>query len=71
MVVRLRFFVGGGVVVRLRFFVGGGVVVRIRFFVQLSFVSVFYQSSVCAVRGALVYIQAHFDAYHKYTPDDF
>ena len=55
-VVRLRFFVGGvGVVVRLSFFVGGvGVVVRLRFFVQLSFFSVFYQSSVCAVRGALV-----------------
>ena len=35
-------------------FCGGGVVIRLRFFVQLSFFSVLYQSSVCAVRGALV-----------------
>ena len=34
--------------------VGGRVVVQLGFFVQLSFFSVFYQSSVCAVRGALV-----------------
>ena len=33
---------------------GSGVVVRLRFLVQLSFFSVFYQSSVCAVRGAIV-----------------
>ena len=31
--------------------------VRLRFFVQLSFFSVFYQSSVCAVCGALVLFQ--------------
>ena len=33
-----------------------GVVVRLMFFVQLGFFSVFYQSSVCDVRGALVWL---------------
>ena len=40
-----------------------GVVVQLRFFVQLSFfVLLFYpyQLSVCAVRGALVYLQSKF-----------
>ena len=67
MVVRLRFFVQLSFFLwRLRgrpvkvfclaqlFFCAGSMVVRLKLFVQLSFFSDFYQSSVCAVRGALV-----------------